>query len=110
MQFFLEIVKLISDGLKKGRVLVHCQAGMSRSSSAIICFIIDTFNLDYFTALKTVKINHPIAQPNEGFARQLKQWEAEVRSRWAPTTINEELRVRLDDWASGNRSTSQVST
>ena len=101
---FPKISKVIADGLKKGRVLVHCQAGMSRSSSAIICFIIDTFNVDYYTALKSVKINHPLAHPNTGFHDQLVEWEAEVKGRWVPTKKYRYFKRRIvEEWKAGDR-------
>jgi hypothetical protein len=53
-------------------VLVFCGAGVSRSGSIIIGYLMMHHRLDYGSALKLAQISRPIIQPNASFEFQLK--------------------------------------
>lgn len=55
-----------------GRVLVHCAAGVSRSSSTIIYHLMREHNMSYADALARVRVARHVAQPNAGFEHQLR--------------------------------------
>lgn len=55
----------------RGKVLVHCAMGVSRSASMVAAYLILDQGLTYGDAIKTIKSARPIVQPNPGFARQL---------------------------------------
>ena len=57
------------------KVLVHCKAGISRSSTLVIAFLIKFCKMNLQRALDYVKRKRHIAQPNEGFMEQLKIYE-----------------------------------
>jgi hypothetical protein len=52
-------------------VLVHCMAGMSRSASMVIAFVMKARRMPYDTALRFVKERRPICMPNPGFHKQV---------------------------------------
>lgn len=54
------------------RVLVHCNAGVSRSSSVIIGYLILNKFISFEEAYKTVKSKRQCIRPNDGFVKQLK--------------------------------------
>lgn len=58
-----------------GRVLVHCAAGVSRSSATIIYHLMTERGMHYDSALDLVREARDIAQPNYGFERQLRALE-----------------------------------
>ena len=58
-----------------GRVLVHCAAGVSRSSATVIYYLMTREYMSYDTALKRVRDVRHIAWPNEGFEYQLRALE-----------------------------------
>ncbi|XP_061386165.1 dual specificity protein phosphatase MPK-4-like [Musca vetustissima] len=65
----------INEALTTGHnILVHCYFGVSRSSSAVIAYIMKRHNMDYNTAYDFVKSKRRFVQPNAGFAAQLKLW------------------------------------
>lgn len=68
-------ISFINDGLFRGRVLVHCFCGISRSASVIIAYMMKSYNLSYIEALEKVKSKRGIVYPNYGFIRQLKLYE-----------------------------------
>jgi len=53
------------------KVLVHCNAGVSRAPSIVIMYLMKYENLSYSEAWEIVKTARPIARPNDGFLRQL---------------------------------------
>ena len=51
--------------------MVHCQAGVSRSVSIVIAYLIRKNRTTYENALETVRQKRPVANPNKGFVKQL---------------------------------------
>lgn len=68
-----EIIKNIRD--KNGRVLVHCNAGVSRSSAVCIAFLMSQHRMNFENAFALVKSKRECIRPNDGFLKQLKQMD-----------------------------------
>ncbi|KAK3903792.1 protein-tyrosine phosphatase-like protein [Staphylotrichum tortipilum] len=88
------MVRFIDRGLRgsagsdaPGVVLVHCAMGKSRSASAVIAYLLwkhphrfgkadptTTAQQAVARALQWVRDTRPVAEPNEGFMRQLEMW------------------------------------
>jgi atypical dual specificity phosphatase/dual specificity phosphatase 12 len=60
--------------------LVHCYAGISRSASIIISYLMKKYNWSYEKAYNYVKNKRPIINPNRGFKKQLIQYENYLKS------------------------------
>jgi protein-tyrosine phosphatase len=57
-------IKFITDEIKAGhKVLVVCGAGISRSSTAVLAYLVST-GISLPDAYKLLKSRHPIANPN----------------------------------------------
>lgn len=65
------IHSLISKG---NNVLVHCRAGVSRSASVVIAYLIRYYGMTPRDAYSYVKNRRPIINPNPGFIRQLNHY------------------------------------
>lgn len=65
----------------RARVFVHCYAGISRSSSVVIHYLMRKHRAPYNWVLKEVRARRPIVQPNEGFERTLMKIEKALASR-----------------------------
>jgi protein-tyrosine phosphatase len=63
----------IESNIQKGNVFVHCYAGISRSASIIIAYLILKKNYTYEDAYNLVKSKRPIIHPNPGFNEILKK-------------------------------------
>ncbi|XP_062559785.1 uncharacterized protein LOC134224448 [Armigeres subalbatus] len=62
--------------LKEGHVLIHCLAGMSRSVTVAVAYIMSVTTLNWKEALKVVRAGRAIANPNLGFQNQLQDFES----------------------------------
>ncbi len=60
------------------RVLVHCSAGISRSSAVVISYLMRKLCLPLSESLSRVRDKHPAAAPNSGFIAQLMALEQEL--------------------------------
>ena len=59
-------------------MLVHCQAGVSRSASVVVAHLMASLGLSYEMAFAMVKGARSVVMPNVGFVRQLKFWETDL--------------------------------
>lgn len=71
-----------------GRVLVHCNLGISRSTTVILAYLMKTFNATLYEAFKFLRHRRPIVCPNLGFLRQLIEYEYRLFS-YTYTDIND---------------------
>jgi atypical dual specificity phosphatase len=60
-------------------VIVHCAAGISRSASVVIAYLMEYYNFPLSKALKFVKDTRRIVDPNEGFLQSLAQYEFQLK-------------------------------
>ena len=80
-QHFKVTNKFIADCAKNlgGRVLVHCRAGVSRSAAIVIAYLLWSRKLKTLReAITCVVLNRPIVSPNEGFRKQLLEYEFQI--------------------------------
>jgi len=70
-----DALTFLDDCLAKpaGAVLVHCAAGVSRSVSVVVAYLITRRKMKLEDALDKVKALRPIAFPNRGFMQQLAE-------------------------------------
>ncbi|GBB90551.1 hypothetical protein RclHR1_17540004 [Rhizophagus clarus] len=61
---------------ENNNILVHCQAGISRSPTVIIAYIMKTQKMSYDDAFNLVQSKRPAICPNLGFRQQLKLYES----------------------------------
>ncbi|XP_039890033.1 dual specificity protein phosphatase 19-like [Simochromis diagramma] len=59
-----------------GVVLVHCNAGVSRSSSIVIGYLMLREGLSFDDAYSQVKLARPSIRPNPGFYQQLQKYKS----------------------------------
>ncbi|CAN0383702.1 unnamed protein product, partial [Ascophyllum nodosum] len=60
---------------QKGRVLIHCVQGVSRSCALSIAWLMLTAGIDYDEAYVRVRQGRPICAPNTGFICSLLEWQ-----------------------------------
>lgn len=76
---FEEAIEFISETIKSGNVFVHCFAGVSRSATIVLAYLIYELKMELQAALKHVKERRWIVNPNAGFLKQLADFEKKLR-------------------------------
>lgn len=66
--------------LQDRRVFVHCNAGISRSPTIIIAYVMNHLNIGLEDAFKFVKETRLIINPNAGFISQLRDYEIYLKN------------------------------
>ena len=90
-----KLLTLLADTVRSenGHVLVHCQAGVSRSSTITIAYVMARTSLGMLSAFRFVKSRRSIIAPNFNFMGQLLEFElllgggsysSELRQNYGP--------------------------
>ncbi|CAF4557985.1 unnamed protein product [Didymodactylos carnosus] len=61
-----------------GRILIHCNLGISRSCTVTLAYLMKTYNATLVEAFKYLRHKRPIVCPNLGFLSQLLEYELEL--------------------------------
>jgi atypical dual specificity phosphatase len=72
---------IIDESLKSknaGSILVHCSAGISRSPTVVVAYLMKRRGMTLKVALGQIVRARPQVSPNPGFLRQLKDLEMEI--------------------------------
>ncbi|CAL1149406.1 unnamed protein product [Cladocopium goreaui] len=74
---FFPNVKQLLDGVlaRGGRILVHGNAGMSRSAALVVAYVMEKFNLPSDQAHTYVLTRRHCISINEGFRNQIREYE-----------------------------------
>lgn len=86
----------IKNHLDAGRqVLVHCQAGVSRSASICIAYLMREHYLSFYQAYAAVKEARPKISPNYGFLDQLLKYDKELQTEQKKRKVSLTLEERV---------------
>ena len=82
-QYFDEAVEFMDGALQnqKNRVFVHCQMGVSRSSTIVMAYLVKGKGFTLYDAYKLCKEQRPKIRPNDGFFNRLTQFEKKVHGK-----------------------------
>ncbi|XP_076828359.1 dual specificity protein phosphatase 22-B isoform X3 [Brachyhypopomus gauderio] len=94
VQHFKESITFMHESRLKGEgCLVHCLAGVSRSVTLVVAYIMTVTSVGWQDALAAVRVVRPCAGPNPGFQKQLQEFE----NTQAPE-FREWIRKKYKDW------------
>ncbi|XP_031343255.1 dual specificity protein phosphatase 14 isoform X1 [Photinus pyralis] len=84
--------------LRDGKTLIHCTAGVSRSATLCIAYLMKYHKLSLIESYNYLKLRRPIIKPNCGFFRQLIEYERELfGNNTVKLVYNEMLNLELPD-------------
>ncbi|KZS90550.1 phosphatases II [Sistotremastrum niveocremeum HHB9708] len=66
-----------------GKVLVHCNGGISLSPAFVVMFVMERFHITWEDALHLVQNRRYCISPNSGFLTQIKEYESIYRAKAA---------------------------
>ncbi|XP_069824421.1 dual specificity protein phosphatase 10-like [Dendropsophus ebraccatus] len=92
-QYFEEAFEFIEEAQQEGKgVLIHCQAGVSRSATVVIAYLMKHTLMTVGDAYKFVKGKRPIISPNLNFMGQLLEFESDLNAGITPRILVPRLR------------------
>jgi len=84
IRFFPAAKNFIDSAIQqRGRVLVHCNGGISLSPSFVVMFVMQHYQLSWEDALHMVQNRRYCISPNGGFLTQIKEYEAIYKANLA---------------------------
>ncbi|CAJ0948846.1 unnamed protein product [Ranitomeya imitator] len=72
-------------------LLIHCQAGVSRSATIVIAYLMKHTRMTMTDAYKFVKGKRPIISPNLNFMGQLLEFEEDLNNGITPRILTPKL-------------------
>lgn len=73
---FYDVLRFIEEAVEAGgKVFVHCNYGISRSSTMAICYLMHSRGWCYDTAIQHLKSLRSICEPNAGYVLSLMSWD-----------------------------------
>jgi len=75
LSHFTAVFQFITEGISNGGILVHCMAGISRSATLVIAYLMAHEKKTFHQAVELVVSKRPCVSPNSGFVAQLKLFE-----------------------------------
>ncbi|XP_026201917.1 dual specificity protein phosphatase 22-B [Anabas testudineus] len=118
VQYFRDSIMFIHEcRLKREGCLVHCVAGVSRSVTLVVAYIMTVTGRGWVESLAAVRAARPCAGPNLGFLRQLEEFEntelteyrAWWKNRYGKNPFNDEEEVKSLLMRRSNSSSSSAS-
>ncbi|XP_077192169.1 dual specificity protein phosphatase 15 [Paroedura picta] len=101
---FKECIHFIhSCRLRGGNCLVHCLAGISRSTTIVLVYVMAVTQLTWHEVLEAVRAVRPVANPNPGFCQQLEEYgrsksarkiRRQLERKYGASPFNDEEAVR----------------
>uniref|UniRef100_A0A3B5KXU5 protein-tyrosine-phosphatase n=1 Tax=Xiphophorus couchianus TaxID=32473 RepID=A0A3B5KXU5_9TELE len=85
-QYFEEAFEFIAHQAGMG-LLIHCQAGVSRSATIVIAYLMKHSWMTMTDAYKFVKSKRPIISPNLNFMGQLLEFEEDLNNGITPRIL-----------------------
>ncbi|KAM6339808.1 dual specificity protein phosphatase 15 isoform 1-T1 [Alca torda] len=88
--------------LHGGNCLVHCLAGISRSTTVVVAYVMVVTELSYQEVLDAIRTIRPVANPNPGFRQQLAEFNGgaarkvrrHLKQRYGTSPFNDEEEIK----------------
>ncbi|XP_004588042.2 dual specificity protein phosphatase 18-like [Ochotona princeps] len=95
---FFDLVadQIHSEDMKQGRTLLHCVAGVSRSPTLCLAYLMKYHAMTLRDAHTWIRALRPIIRPNNGFWEQLIHYESKLFSKNSVKMINSPVGVIPD--------------
>ncbi|CAI9744424.1 specificity phosphatase 10-like [Octopus vulgaris] len=96
-KYFDDAIEYIDEAKRNGaKILIHCQAGVSRSATVTIAYLLKHSTLSMTDAYRYVKQKRAIISPNFNFMGQLMEFEQSLNNGLSPR-IHEKSREEFDE-------------
>ena len=79
-QCFDAAIQFITNCNPTNNILIHCYAGISRSATIVLAYLMKSHHMTLADALAYLTSKRECIEPNAGFMRQLQRYECELRA------------------------------
>lgn len=86
-QYFKKASEIIIQGRTVGGVLVFCYAGVSRSATIVLSYLMGVCKIPLQEAFETVRLKRKIC-PNKGFWSQLEEYDKQLNKSRVKEDLN----------------------
>lgn len=87
-EHFIPTANFIDAARKNGQgVLVHCQAGVSRSTTLVAAYLMSKLGLNVEQAVEKIRSVRPQVEPTQFFLLQLEMFER-CQCEWDPVKVS----------------------
>jgi protein phosphatase slingshot len=73
-EFLPDVVAFVDEARRRGPVLLHCVAGISRSPALAICYLHERHGMSLLAALDHIRSRRPVADPHPLFLRVIQEY------------------------------------
>ncbi len=80
-EFMKEALTFIQEGMKKGKVFVHCRLGQNRSVTVMLAWLLLCERTPLVDAINMLKVKHATIKVHSNYMKQLSALEQEVLGR-----------------------------
>uniref|UniRef100_A0A669P2R4 Dual specificity protein phosphatase 15 n=1 Tax=Phasianus colchicus TaxID=9054 RepID=A0A669P2R4_PHACC len=88
--------------LQGGNCLVHCLAGISRSTTIVVAYVMAVTEMSSQEVLEAIRSVRPVANPNPGFKQQLEEFSGSaarkmrrhLKQRYGTSPFNDEEEIK----------------
>lgn len=81
-KYFAECLTFLGEAIKENvtnKILIHCMAGISRSATITIAFLMNNYRLSYVEAIERVRQRRWWIHPNRGFRKHLYNFSRQIQ-------------------------------
>lgn len=91
-QYFQPTIEYIDNVIQNGgRIVIHCYAGISRSATILIAYLMYKFKYTPEETTERVRKLRSIVNPNSGFKTQLQQYHTWLYNSWNSKNVGMEI-------------------
>lgn len=73
--YFEKIFQFVEECIiKSGKILFHCYAGISRSTTLVCAYLMKKHSINFDSAISIIREKRRVCSPNSGFVTQLNEW------------------------------------